>query len=86
LSLKITHRNLINLALMAGLSAWAIFYFNPTKTQYVGLYLFLFVAPKALWSSFDYLTSVDLSKVVAWFRASNSSHPKEGRPEAELVS
>ena len=81
-----TRRNLINLAFIVAFSAWAIFHFNLSRPQYVGLFLFLMIAPKPFWSSFDYITNADLDKVAAWFRTRTSSQPEEVEPEVELAS
>ena len=54
--ITMTLRNKINLAFILLFSIWAIFSFNLSRTQYVGLFLFLLFAPKAFWLSFDYLT------------------------------
>jgi hypothetical protein len=86
LSVKMTRRNLINLAFIVMISAWAIFRFNLSKPQYAGLFFFLMIAPKAFWLSLDYITSVDLDKVAAWVGTSASSKPEEGKSEVELVS
>jgi hypothetical protein len=83
---KMTRRNWINMASIVALSAWAIFAFPLTKTQYVGLFLVLAFAPKLFWSSFDYITRVDLNQIAARFRAAPSSQPREGKTEIKVAS
>jgi hypothetical protein len=56
LPITMTLRNKIILAFILAFSTWVIFAFNLSRTQYVGLFLFLLFAPKAFWLSFDYLT------------------------------
>jgi len=83
---KMTRRNWINMAFIVALSAWAIFSFLLTKTQYVGLFLFLAFAPKLFWLSFDYIARIDLNEIAAWFRASPPSQPRKGKAEVEVAS
>jgi hypothetical protein len=87
LSVKMTRRNRINLAFIVTFSTWTILYFNLSKPQYVGLFLFMMIAPKVFWLSFDFITRVNLDKVAAWFKTSTtSSQSEEVKPEVELVS
>jgi hypothetical protein len=53
MTFTMTHRNLINLAFIVAFATCAIFTFNLSKVQYVGLYLFLLVAPKTFWVSYE---------------------------------
>ena len=83
---KMTRRNWINMVSIVALSAWAIFAFPLTKTQCVGLFLVLALAPKLFWSSFDYIARGDLNQIAAWFRAAPSSQPREGKTEIKVAS
>jgi hypothetical protein len=80
LPITMTVRNKINLAFILAFSSWAIFDFNLSRAQYLRLFLFLLLAPKAFWLAFGDLTDVLHTPL------SNQAVDEESANEVETVS